>query len=1144
MHLQNGPTMRPPEPTTDAAGTAAGTADDAPDAASPRLLLAGEPSLQGPAAHALPLNHRDAALLAWLAIEGPTARTRLAALLWPDSPLDTARNSLRQRMFRLRKMAGADVVVGTTTLALADGVTHDLHDADHVLGARRDEVGGEFGQWLAQQRERRRARVRLGLLELCEMAEGAHDYADAISHARELVALEPWAEDAHRRVMRLHYLAGDRSSALLAFDRCEQWLKHEVGTQPSAETRALLRTIDQSDGSGALAAVQREPASLRRPPRLVGREREHRLLEQGWNAGHVTALIGEAGMGKTRLLQAFMSTRPGLVRAAGRPGDAGVPLATLARLLRATLEGDATGGSAALTLASRSELTRVLPELESSAPRAVGEGHRLVMQRAVRALLASRPGLTGLVVDDLHFADEASLDLLGALIDDDLSASHGLHWVLAYRPAESASPVRALHDGLVEQARLLAVPLAPLSEGALAELVESLELPGVSGKALAAGLLKRTGGNPLFVLETLKQAWVEDTLRELSNATTLPRPLSVGRLIERRIAQLSPAALSLARVASVAGVDFGIALAEHVLRVPAMALASAVAELEAAQVMRDDAFAHDLVADAVHASVPPSVAVHTHGQVAGWLEQTGGEPARIARHWMAARQDLRALPWLQQAADAARRALQHRDYAAFLQTKSAIEAAAGQREAAFTSFHGAAEQTIEVAGDPAEGAALCDRLDGLASTPEQALRALLLRATMHCHASQSDAAVTHGERALALAESMGHVRLAMQCHRVLADAHSLASQYVQGMQHGQACVDWVDANEDDTARAACHGALGLALDNMGSRAEALPHHEQSIELATRAADLGQASVACCNLARNRVFEGRLAAADDALAHGERLLGAYQGEASHLPALRTLRAWTLCCRGRFGEGLARAESALELTQTQQPGHRALATIRVASCWWLLGQWARMKHFLDDVPAPERQGLAVRVGHARLSWAYAMHTGTGADQAQRHRQVLLDVLAGIGPGERPDLRLPLALELAEAHDPAIALARIDAVREEAERMGHGNVVLGSHLRACEVARHVDLPRARREALAALALHESGIQCTSMQPAELWLHAGRALDAAGDRAHAGEVVRAGAAWLHEAARHHVAAECRDSFLHRSPVNRELLALASRAA
>ena len=86
--------------------------------ASIHLQLAG-------AAHAVVQGHpralatTDALLLAWLALEGPSSREHLAALLWPDSPAEASRNALRQRLFRLRKLAGAELVNGAATLQLS-----------------------------------------------------------------------------------------------------------------------------------------------------------------------------------------------------------------------------------------------------------------------------------------------------------------------------------------------------------------------------------------------------------------------------------------------------------------------------------------------------------------------------------------------------------------------------------------------------------------------------------------------------------------------------------------------------------------------------------------------------------------------------------------------------------------------------------------------------------------------------------------------------------------------------------------------------------------------------------------------------------------------------------------------------------------
>ena len=98
------------------------------------------------------LASRDAVLLAWLALEGPTPRARLAELLWPDSDPIAARNNLRQRLFKLQKQCG-ELVAGSGTLWLAPGVAHDLGGSQSVLGRLRFPEAPEFDAWLRGQRE-------------------------------------------------------------------------------------------------------------------------------------------------------------------------------------------------------------------------------------------------------------------------------------------------------------------------------------------------------------------------------------------------------------------------------------------------------------------------------------------------------------------------------------------------------------------------------------------------------------------------------------------------------------------------------------------------------------------------------------------------------------------------------------------------------------------------------------------------------------------------------------------------------------------------------------------------------------------------------------------------------------------------------
>ena len=435
---------------------------------------------------------------------------------------------------RPRRLFGEQLVAGHATLSLAEGVIHDLGDSDQVLGEGSHDFGPELASWLTQQRERRRGRLRQSLVELCDMAAQARDYADALSHARELLALEPLSEEAHRRVMRLYYLAGDRAAALQAFDHCEQVLKDEVGAKPSAETLMLLKTVEAADAAtGAQVLSLAVPASVLRPPRLVGRTAELSVALQAWHNDRVFCLEGEAGMGKTRLLHEIIARRPDAVCVQARPGDAVVPYATLVRLLRVLLARTPQLPGAEV----QTSLVPVLPEFGGPVRLAAGAdlGQRLALGQAVADLVqtAHATGVGAVIVDDLHFADDASIEMLLQLSRG--TGDRGLQWGFARRPAEGSPALAGLYDALLEERCLEPVPLAPLTREQLTELLQSLGLPQLQQAELAATLHRHSGGNPLFALETLRQAWVDRGL----DGGPLPRPVSVTRLIERRVMRLS-----------------------------------------------------------------------------------------------------------------------------------------------------------------------------------------------------------------------------------------------------------------------------------------------------------------------------------------------------------------------------------------------------------------------------------------------------------------------------------------------------------------------------------------------------------------------------------------------------------------------------
>jgi predicted ATPase len=382
--------------------------------------------------------------------------------------------------------------------------------------------------------------------------------------------------------MELHYLQGERAAALTVYDRLAAELDRVLDAAPSRRTSELMATIRAAPAPQAV--VRRDiPTSLLRPSRLVGRDRERTDLRTAWAEQRVFWLLGEAGLGKTRLIGEFADEATAgresahVLVASARPGDAGVPYASLGRALRAVVAQRSTR----LDPEQLNEVARVLPEIDGGHASLVPR-HRFALHSALEALLrdAHAGGLVALVIDDLHFADGASLETLqGLVLAESLSE---LRWGFARRPAEGDAAIEAFAAALDEAHRVEFVALGALDEAAMHELVASLGLDRLDPAHLAPLLIKHTGGNPLYALETLKHL-IATGARSFDDG--LPRPQSVRHLIERRLRQLSATAIALARTAAIAGVDFSIELAEEVLGTRALALADPWRELEGAQVV-------------------------------------------------------------------------------------------------------------------------------------------------------------------------------------------------------------------------------------------------------------------------------------------------------------------------------------------------------------------------------------------------------------------------------------------------------------------------------------------------------------------------------------------------------------------------------
>jgi predicted ATPase len=182
---------------------------------------------------------------------------------------------------------------------------------------------------------------------------------------------------------------------------------------------------------------------------------------------------------------------------------------------------------------------------------------------------------------------------------------------------------------------------------------------------LAPQLRRHTGGNPLFVLETLRHMVIRGC-GEGEAEGGLPRPASVEQLITRRLLVLSAPARELTHLMAVADTAFCVAMAEVVLGRPAVRLADAWRELEAAHIVRGTQFAHDLVSSAARAGLADVVAQRLHAQVADWLLAHQADPALVAHHRERAGDPAAAATAYLRAAEQARAASRHDDEVAML----------------------------------------------------------------------------------------------------------------------------------------------------------------------------------------------------------------------------------------------------------------------------------------------------------------------------------------------------------------------------------------------------------------------------------------------------------------------------------------------
>lgn len=939
-----------------------------------RLFFLGPPRIERDGQQIEPDTRKAVALLAYLTVTGEyQTRDSLAALLWPEMDDEHARAALRRTLSSLRGVIGdaplfvtrdglginpdsdlwCDVTEFERAVANIGRHAHApntpcpdcLAQLEAAVALYRDPFlsgfslrdSAEFDDWQLAVVEQLRRSLTTALAWLVNSYSAAGHYAEAIGHARRWLAADPLREDAHRWLMQLHAWSGARDLALRQYREAVRVLDEELGVGPLPETTTLYEAIQENrlappaaGGAAAIAEPAAAPAESPTPaPPLIGRESAWEALRRAYGdvtaAGRLVAVTGEPGIGKTRLVEAFLEWARGqgatTVAATCYEGEADLAYAPFAAALRALWRQPAsTGRLAAVPARWLGEVARLAPELEDGihpAPAgesglagaqarfftAIGEVIGRLLSGAV-AGQASPPGV--LFLDDAQWADAASLDLLAYLARrlGDLP----LLLVVAWSEAGSAPRLRRLLTEAQRGGTGRTIALARWRPSDVLGLVAARAELSQQAAEITDRLYRETEGLPYFVVEYL------NALAATPDSWTMPP--SVRDLLAGRLAAVDQAELQLLQTAAAIGGSFDYSILWEASGRSEEEVVTGLERLLESGLIREAAsangdprydFSHHQMRSLVYEETNLARRRLLHRRVAGALQaQTRGArsdatASLIGQHYRLGGQDALAADFYRRAGDHARALYANREALGHYQTALALghPAAAmlqeavgdlyvllGEYGAALRAYESAAAQTA-----PADLGRLEHKLGQLHERRGQ----WELADSHYCaaldhyrvEATASDLARLHGDRS----------RVTYRAGD-LAGARTLAEQALEL------------AAGDAEAEAQAHNTLGILLRQAGEAAAARDHLERSLALAERAGKPAARVAALNNLARLRGAAGEIEAAL-ALLEQAIALCARQGDRHHEAALLNHRADWLHRAGREDEAMHNLKAAVSI-----------------------------------------------------------------------------------------------------------------------------------------------------------------------------------------------------------------------------------------
>lgn len=650
-----------------------------------------------------------------LAAPHPVSDDRLIEEIWGDDPPGNPANSLQAQVSQLRRLLGREVVArqGTGYALVVPPEAVDAQRFEQLAAAARDASdagdhrgaaqtlrgalalvrGPVLGDLLDHERLRAAAAALeervLAVQEAlgdAELASGRH--AEIVGPLAELARAHPLRERFAAQLVLALYRCGRQVDALQAYAQVREALVEEFGVEPGAELRRLEGQVLAHDP--ALAAPESAPTAPTAPVApapavgevgpddafhhtpgrlpLVGREPELEVLRGDLadvlrGRGRVGVIVGEPGIGKTRLTQevADEALRAGAAVGWGRSHDGqgdvafrvwSQVVATLVERVPAPLVADALGRGAA-------DIARIVPEVrdlgldlatdDAGDPEMAQARLADALVAFLRSLSQARPLMV--VLDDIQWADPASLRVL-AVVGREIADARIL--MLATYRSVGAPAHTQLADALavvVRQPIARRFDLVGLDRDGLGALVEASG--GTPTDEELAVIHRRTQGNPFFAVEILRlmaggevsdaddTVAVPASVREAGG--TRPLPSGVREVVRQRLGELPEPTRVALEAAAVLGPEIDVTTLALALDVDAATLLDRLEPALAGGVVvagrgpMDLRFSHGLVSETAYADLAVTAKLRGHLRAADALaarhgRRDGPHLADIAAH--------------------------------------------------------------------------------------------------------------------------------------------------------------------------------------------------------------------------------------------------------------------------------------------------------------------------------------------------------------------------------------------------------------------------------------------------------------------------------------------------------------------------------